>query len=310
MTRLRRLGWVTVGFTYFLVIVGGIVRITGSGQGCPDWPTCHGSLIPSFDEHTLVEYSHRLTASIVSCLVVALALSVLIWARRRRYVIPMVIAGVLLVIQIVLGAITVLYDLPQPIITAHLGTALALFATITVVAVLLGQTRPVTGSLKSARRFARLALITTILTYGLLLSGSNVRGNSADLVCPGWPLCGRDNIPASIMSLVEINMFHRIVASIVGLFIIATIIYAWRRRREAPKQVAAALAAAIFFAIQVSVGALIVLLGAPGITEIFHLGLATAVWGSMVVLTTMAYRDLPAKEEVAVPPPSGTSTPE
>jgi len=309
MTRLRHLGWVTVGFTYFLVIVGGIVRITGSGEGCPDWPTCHGSLIPSFDEHTLIEYSHRLTASIVSCLVVALALGVLIWVRRGRYVIPMVIAGVLLIIQIVLGAITVLYHLPQTIITAHLGTALALFATITVVAVLLGQTRPVAGSLKRARRFARLALITTILTYGLLLSGSNVRGNSADLVCPSWPLCGRDNIPASIMSLVEINMFHRIVAGIVGLFIIATIIYAWRRRREAPKQAVAALAAVVFFAIQVSVGALIVLLGAPGITEIFHLGLATAVWGSMVVLTAMAYRDLPAKEEVAAPP-SETSIPE
>ena len=309
MTRLRRLGWVTVGFTYFLVLVGGLVRITGSGQGCPDWPTCHGSLIPSFDEHTLIEYSHRLTASIVSFLIIALALGVLIWARRRRHVIPMVIAIVLLIIQIILGAITVLYDLPQPIITAHLGTALAIFGTIIIVAVLLRNNAPaVAGAFKSARRFARLTLTTTILTYGLLLSGSNVRGNSADLVCPGWPLCGRDNIPASVMSLVEINLFHRVVAGIVGLFIIATIIYAWRRRREAPRQAAIAIAAAILFAIQVTVGALIVLLGAPPVTEGFHLAFGTAVWGCTVALAAIAYRDLPAK--TAAEPPSEQAAPD
>jgi protoheme IX farnesyltransferase len=314
MTRLRRLGWVTVGFTYFLVLVGGLVRITGSGEGCPDWPTCHGSLIPSFDEHTLIEYSHRLTASVVSFLVIALALAVLIWARKRRHVIPMMFAVGLLIVQIVLGAITVLYDLPQTIITAHLGTALALFGTLIVAAVLLRQSVPVAGSFKSAQRFARLALTTAILTYGLLLSGSNVRGNSADLVCPGWPLCGRDNIPSSIMSLVYINLFHRFVAGIVGLFIIATIIYAWQRRREAPRLAAIALAAAVFFVIQVAVGAVMVLLGSHGVeggyeaSQGFHLAFATAVWGSTVALAVAAYRDLPAKAEAE--PPLETPAPE
>jgi protoheme IX farnesyltransferase len=314
MTQLRRLGWVTVGFTYFLVLVGGLVRITGSGEGCPDWPTCHGSLIPSFDEHTLIEYSHRLTASIVSFLVVALALAVLIWARRRRYVIPTIIAVVLLMVQVVLGGITVLNHLPENIITAHLGTALALFGTLIVAAVLLRQNAPVAGSFKSARRFARLALTTTILTYLLLLSGSNVRGNSADLVCPGWPLCGRADIPGSVVSLVVINLFHRFFASIVGLFILATIIYAWRRRHEAPKLFAIAMAALVFFLIQVAVGAVMVLLGSHGVeagyeaAQGFHLGFATAVWGSTVALAAVAYRDLPTKAGAA--PPTAQPVPE
>ncbi len=302
MTRLRRLGWVTVGFTYFLVLVGGLVRITGSGEGCPDWPTCYGSLIPRFEEHTLIEYSHRLTASVVSALVVVLALAVLIWARRRRYVIPTLIAGGLLVVQVVLGGITVQLKLPQPVITAHLGTALALFGTLIVTTVLLRQNAPVTGSFKSAQRFARLALTTAILTYLLLLSGSNVRGTSASLVCPGWPLCGRDVIPDSVVSLVVYNLFHRSFAALVGLVIIATIVYAWRRRREAPKQAAIALVAAVCFVIQAGVGGLMVTLGSQGIegwyevTQGMHLGFATAVWGCTVALAAVAYRDLPPKE--------------
>ncbi len=318
MTRLRRLGWVTVAITYVLVLVGGLVRITNSGEGCPDWPTCHGSLIPPLELHTDIEYSHRLTASIVSCLVIALALAVFIWARKRRYVIPMVVAVVLLIAQVILGGITVLNDLPQNIITAHLGTAEALFGTLIVAAALLGPNTPVAGSFKSAQRFARLALTTAILVYLVILSGSNVRGNSADLVCPGWPLCGRADIPASAVPYVVINLFHRFFVGFVSLFVIATIIYAWRRRREAPRLFGIAIATAVFFIIQVAVGGIMVTVGAQGLeaayetAQGFHLAFATAVWGATVALAVFAYRDLPAKPntEQSANPPAEQSAPE
>ncbi|HEX6778769.1 MAG TPA: heme o synthase [Ktedonobacterales bacterium] len=303
LAHIRRLGWITVAFVYALVVIGGIVRITGSGLGCPDWPTCHGSLIPPLDLHTDIEYSHRLTASIVSTLTVVVALSIFLWARQRRYVIPTLIAVGLLIVQIILGAITVLYELPQTIVTAHLGTALAFFAMMIIISGLLGKKQPVAGSYRSARRFAGVALTGAILTYGLLLSGSNVRGTGADLVCPGWPLCGRDVIPDSAASLVFVNLFHRTVASIIGLFLIGLIIYAWRRRREAPKQALLAIIAGILFVIQSSVGAAIVLLGSANNTDGyqfsqgFHLAFGAAVWGCLVGLTVLAYRDLPAKPQ-------------
>jgi protoheme IX farnesyltransferase len=303
LAHMRRLGWVTVAFVYALVVIGGIVRISGSGLGCPDWPTCHGSLIPPLDLHTDIEYSHRLTASIVSTLTVIFTLAVFTGARQRRYVIPTVIAVVLLIVQVVLGGITVLLELPQTIVTAHLGTALAFFAMMIVAAGLLGAKQPIAGTYRSARRFAAVALTGTILVYGLLLSGSNVRGNNADLVCPGWPLCGRDVIPDSAASLVFINLFHRAVASIVGLFLLGLIIYAWRRRREAPRQARLAVLAGILFLVQSGVGAAIVLLGSANNTDGyqfaqgFHLAFGTAVWGCLVGLTVLAFRDLPARSQ-------------
>src|SRR3989454_6852185 len=75
MTRaFTRLAWTAAGFTYLLIILGAIVRITGSGMGCGEhWPLCNGKLLPPLDLPTLIEYTHRLVAAAVSALVVAVA---------------------------------------------------------------------------------------------------------------------------------------------------------------------------------------------------------------------------------------------
>ncbi|MBI2867283.1 MAG: COX15/CtaA family protein, partial [Chloroflexi bacterium] len=109
--------------TFALVILGGVVRVTGSGLGCPDWPLCHGSVIPPLNLPTLIEYSHRLAASLVSVLVLATA--IVAWTARRRdrpVVLAASIAFALLIVQVILGGVTVLLELPPTIVTAHLGT--------------------------------------------------------------------------------------------------------------------------------------------------------------------------------------------
>jgi protoheme IX farnesyltransferase len=300
MKLIRRIAWVTVAFTYFLISLGVTVRVNNAGLSCPDWPLCYGRVFAFPDIGALLEEAHRYTASIVSILIVILAISALIWARKERQVlIPALITPVLLVIQIVLGGLTVLWKLPPTIIAAHLGTALAIFAMVITVAVMSGKQDPkyeirTKEELEKTRKFTLLAMINALFVYGLMLSGSYVVGSGATLACPGWPLCGTPPAWAVTYHLADINVLHRYIATFVGLVLIWTLVSAWRRRKVAPGQAWVALVAGVLFVAQAIVGGLIVLLQRPDAIAILHLALATAVWGSLVLLAVLSARQLRA----------------
>src|SRR5207302_9891382 len=112
---------------------------------------------------------------------------------------------------------------------------------------------------------------------GLMLSGSYVVGSSATLACPGWPLCGTAPQWAVQYHLSDINSFHRLVATFVGLVLIWTLISAWRRRNVAPGQAWVALVAGILSVVQAIVGGLFVVLVRLDFVAGFHLGLHTAI---------------------------------
>src|SRR5881628_2539199 len=154
--RFTRLAGTAATFTYLLIILGAIVRITGSGLGCGEhWPLCNGRLLPPLDLPTLIEYGHRLAAAAVSVLVVALA-AYGWWLRQgagsreqelsngpiavrsdRPTVRPSVASYValgLLALQVALGAVTVQLNLPPWTVVLHLGTAMLLLATLIVAA--------------------------------------------------------------------------------------------------------------------------------------------------------------------------------
>src|SRR2546429_7787307 len=304
MKFIRRIAWTAVGFTYFLVALGGTVRTTDSGLSCPDWPLCYGKAFAALDYHTFLEQFHRYVAAIVSVLVVTLAISAFIWARKERHIlVPALIAPVLLVIQIVLGGLTVLWKLPSNIITAHLGTALAIFATIIRIGVMAGKPVASKEPPEKTRKFAQLAVTNALLVYGLMLSGSYVVGSGASLACTGWPLCSAQWWAVS-NHLADINILHRIFATIVGLVLIWTLISAWRRRKIAPGQALVALVGGVLFVAQAIVGGLIVLLYKPAFVAGLHLALATAVWGTLVLLAALAtnqWRAALQEQEVGAP---------
>ncbi len=295
MKYLRRTAWVAVGFTYFLIALGGTVRVSNSGLSCPDWPLCFGKAYAPAGIHAFLEQFHRYTASIVSVLLIATTILVIIYARKDRQLLTLaVLAPIFLAIQIVLGGLTVLMKLPPEIITAHLAAALVIFALLITIAVLSGTVTPGKEHPTKTRKFARLAITNAILVYGLMLSGSYVTNSSAALACPGWPLCGNAPGWAIQLHLTDVNMFHRIVATFVGLVMIWTLISALRRYRVARGQAIVAVIAGILFVLQSSTGAVIVLSKNQDFVQGLHLALATAVWGMLVVLAGLAIRQLRA----------------
>src|SRR6266849_3950074 len=110
-------------------------------------------------------------------------------------------------LRLELSRLAVLWKLPPQIITAHLATALAIFAIVITIAVLSGKPAPNKELPAKTRKFAQLAISNALLVYILMLLGSYVTGSSAAMACPGWPFC----TPASWAinnHLVERNSDH------------------------------------------------------------------------------------------------------
>ena len=300
MTFVRRIAWATTVVTYFLIALGGTVLATGSGLSCPDWPFCNGQAYFSGTYQVFLEQFHRFTAVAVGVLIVLLVVGIFAWARKDKTLLTLAIAApILLVVQIVLGGLTVLWKLPPQIIMAHLATALAILAVVVTIAVLSSKAERSRELPAKTRKFAQLAITNALLVYILMLFGSYVTGSGAVLACPGWPLC----TPAWGVNhhLADINILHRVYAVFVGLVTLWTLISALRRWRVARGQAIVGLVGGVLFVWQAIVGGLIVLLREPAFVAGLHLALATAVWGTLVLLAGLAVRQLraaPALEEI------------
>src|SRR5438876_7448334 len=301
MKSIRVVAWIAVVVTYFLIALGGTVLATDSGLSCPDWPLCYGQTYSSGTYHVFLEQFHRFTAATVSILIVLLLIGIVAWARKDRALLTLAIAApILLTVQIVLGGLTVLWKLPPQIITAHLATALAIFAIVITIAVLSGKPAPNRELPTKTRKFAQLAISNALLVYILMLLGSYVTGSEAGLACTGWPFC--TPAPWAVSNhLASINILHRVFAVFVGFVMLWTVISALRRWRVARGQAIVGLVGGMLFVCQAVVGGLIVLLEEPAFVAGLHLALATAVWGTLVLLAALAtnqLRTVPQQQEL------------
>jgi len=277
--RFTRLAWTAAVFTYLLIILGAIVRITGSGLGCGEhWPLCNGKLLPPLDLPTMIEYGHRLAAAAVSVLVAALA-AYAWWLRRgagsREQYSPGTTAYValgLLLVQVLLGAVTVKLSLPPWTVILHLGTAMLLLATLIVVAraanLTPGASPGITGSRPSRAGLAALTLGFVTVLFGALTA--NLGAASA---CLGFPLCNDQVIPAGNY-LQHIHWTHRLLAYTLFGY---SLWWAVRTRARGAWGVLALVT------LQVVVAAAMVLFALPQPLQAAHVAVGAGVWAALVL---------------------------
>jgi len=291
--RYRALVYTSLVASFLVVVWGGVVRVTGSGLGCPDWPLCHGQFLPSLDPATRIEWFHRFLAIAGGLTVAAVVLwSFVVYRADRRVLALAVIAAILYPLQAVLGAITVVLELPPEWVTVHLANAELLLATLTILAIVVRW--PNIGRTASAG-WTWLAVAAAVGTFVLLLSGAYMRGASATMACLSWPLCGA-NFPTE--GAPAIAMLHRYIAAGVGIVIALACIEAWRHRRDAPGLGPLAIATAAIFLAQVAIGAANPLTRFSQWALAAHPAVASLLWCSVVGLAAVAWR--PASRQGAL----------
>ena len=278
---------------FALIVIGSVVRTTGSGLACPDWPLCEGRVVPRFEFHVLIEWFHRLVALAVSLLLFATAAWVIahrpLRARLGRL---LSIALVLLFAQVMLGALTVWKLLSPAVVSSHLAVALLLFSTLLAMTLIArGEAEPA-ATPPPARPAGLLAAFATatVLTYVQILLGGLVSTHHAGLACPDWPTCfGRWFPPME--GPVGLQMMHRYGAYV----LLAALLNAAARGRRAPDpRIAAGGTMALTLVVtQVVLGVLNVLLGTPVWLSAAHLATAAALL-AMLVTTTYRVAALPA----------------
>lgn len=281
--------------TILLIMVGSIVRVTGNGLGCPDWPLCHGQAIPPFLMSAWVEFLHRLFGAAVALQIGALIVLSWRWYRPDKWIFRTAIfATAALTIQVLLGGIHVIYELPRWTGWIHTGVAMLVAGSIAVwLAITNRSTRDLGKRTAKLLEGTRLQLWTAVAagaSFVLLLTGSLVTRTGASLVCPSFPDCGLTVVPSNLQPIVSIQMVHRFAAFTVALATALILWYLLKKSRHDRGLQRVAWVLITLFAFQFFLGISNVLLSLPMWSRVLHLGTGATIWVFMVVLSVTLIR--------------------
>lgn len=280
----RLLALAAAASAWALVAVGGIVRVTESGLGCPDWPLCDGRVVPAQQKEPIIETSHRWVAGLVTVLVVLVALWA--WRRyrsRRDVVVPAVTAVLLVPAQALLGAIVVWLELPGWIVGVHFVVGMLFLAATVLTA---GAAWRGSASGWASEGFVRLAWSTIGVGLVLVGLGAAVVSADADHACgQDWPDCNGAFAAGGADAWLQVA--HRSAAYLVAGLAVALAVQAWRG--HGPRLWGSAPLAAVL--VQIVFGVSLVLAGEDSAAHeplaMLHVAGAATVWAALVALVAL-----------------------
>ncbi len=286
--------------TALLIFVGGLVTSTGSGLSVPDWPNTYGRFMLAFPMDKMVggifyEHSHRLIASSVGLLIVVLAIWLWIAEPRRSVRRLGYIALAAVIIQGILGGITVLWFLPDAISIAHAGLAQLVFCLTISIALFTSPEwrRAYTRAqppLVNDRTLQRVAAMMTAGVYAQIMVGATMRHTDAGLAIPDFPLAFGRLVPPFWNAQIAVHYAHRVGALLVFALVLAAaghVVYHHRDRAELRSPLWLLL---VLLATQITLGALTVLSGKHYVINSLHVVTGAMVLGTSLVLTLRACR--------------------
>lgn len=293
---IHRFAVILVGATIVLIFIGGLVTSTGSALAVPDWPLSFGKFFPKMEGGVLYEHGHRMAAGLVALLTAALA----IWtfsSERYRSVRKLALAALgLVLIQAVLGGLTVLLLLPLALAVAHAATAQAFFCLVITLAVVTGSEWEYFPELSGANErppLPLLAAVTTGIIYVQIVLGAVMRHMGAGLAIPDFPLSyGHWIAPNLEAGAVAINFAHRCGAVVVSIFIVWTVAWTLRFYRNEPLLRRPALGLLSLLIVQLTLGALTIWSHRAVLPTTLHVAVGAAVLGTSLYLALRARRML------------------
>jgi len=285
----RRITLVATVLLGIIIVTGAAVRLSGSGLGCPDWPTCDGRrLTPrsADDVHAMVEFVNRLFTGLVSVAVIVCVLGSLFRVPRRRDLVWLsagLVAGVFL--QAVLGGLTVLFELRPELVMSHFLVSLMLLTNALVLHRRAGEPEGRASSVvaPSVRTMGRVLLLigACVVVTGTVVTSTGPHG-------------GDRKAQRFELYLPEVARVHGVT---VVTFLLLVLVTVWLvRRTAAPIGVRRwALALLGVLLVQAAIGYIQYFNDIPELLVGFHVAGATLVWTAVVSL----YLDMFRREDVA-----------
>jgi cytochrome c oxidase assembly protein subunit 15 len=276
--RFRTIAVVALAGLYVVMVTGAVVRLTGSGLGCDNWPRCGNTPFPERGFHAFVEFGNRVVALIAILLTVVSAVA----ARRtpglpRRVVRLALVVCIGTVAQIPLGGVTVILGLNPYAVMSHFLLALAMLALGVVVALEAHRFARGPGHSRLPRPIGWISLLLLPAAITLIVTGTFVTAAGPH------PGANGQDIPR-LGSVVDAAHVHAVATAVFGVCFATCVLVLFWHRREARTELTHAGLVLVLLGLEIGVGQYQWHRALPWGAVLLHVALASALWALLVAL--------------------------